>query len=251
MYAFITGASSGIGKELAKILAKKGYHLILAARRQDKLEQLKRMIIHKYHVDVIVKTIDLSNEESVKELISELDALPIEIMINNAGFGTLGYVTEQSVEDNVAMIKTNIISPHIFTSWFCKKAEKGYVLNISSIAAFTTPPLFATYGATKSYLYSFGTAMNYELKKQHKEISITTLCPGSVKTEFYRNGGKQSNKCILSAKECAQIALDGMFQKKSLVIPTKSMKLTYILCKICPRKLLLPVQYFLQKQKIS
>lgn len=249
MYAFITGASSGIGKEFAILLAKMGYDLILVARREERLMQLQKKLESHYPIQVIVKAADISKEENCKQLIQEISSLPIEILINNAGFGSVGYLSEQELEHNLDMIKTNIIAPHIFTSWFCSHRKSGYVLNVSSIAAFTTPPLFATYGATKSYVYAFSTAVNYEMKKQHKDISITTLCPGSVKTEFYRDGGKQANVCVLSAKQCAAIALDGLFRKKALVIPTASMKVSYLLYKFLPHRLMLPIQYQLQKYK--
>lgn len=251
MYAFITGASSGIGKEFAILLAKKGYDLILVARRKDRLNQLKKKLESRYSIQIIVKVTDISKEENCKQLIKEIHSLPIQVLINNAGFGSVGYLSEQELDYNLDMIKTNIIAPHIFTSWFCSHVKSGYILNVSSIAAFTTPPLFAAYGATKSYVYAFSTAVNYEMKKQHKNIFITTLCPGSVKTEFYRNGGKQADICMLSAKDCATIALDGLFRKRALVIPTASMKLSYITCKILPYWVMLPIQYLLQKNKLS
>ncbi|SET59099.1 SDR family NAD(P)-dependent oxidoreductase [[Clostridium] polysaccharolyticum] len=251
MYAFITGASSGIGKELSILLAQRGYDLILVARRKDRLKKLKDSLETRYRCNVILKATDISKEENCLALIEDLNQYPIEVMINNAGFGKVGYVTEQDLSDNLDMIKTNLIAPHIFTSWFCRHAKHGYVLNVSSIAAFTTPPLFSVYGATKSYLYHFSTALNYEMKRQKKPISITTLCPGSVKTEFYKDGGKQSNICILSARTCAELALDGLYKKKALIVPTFSMKATYLFCKFMPKVLMLPMQYFLQKSKIN
>lgn len=250
MYAFITGASSGIGKEFSILLAQKGYDLILIARRKERLLQLQQKLEAHYSCHVIIKAIDISNEANCFQLLHEIETLPIEIMINNAGSGFVGFLSNQDIKDTLNMIKTNLIAPHMFTSWFCKHANNGYILNVSSIAAFTTPPLFATYGATKSYLYAFGTAVNYEMKKQKKDISITTLCPGSVKTEFYRNGAKQSNVCVLSARECAAIALNGLYKKKALVVPTASMKTTYLMCKFLPQSLMLPLQYFLQKMKL-
>lgn len=249
MFAFITGASSGIGKEFAIFLAQKGYDLYLVAGREHRLVHLKEQLESRFSCQVIIKAVDISIEENCKELLQELNQLPVEIVINNAGFGQIGFVTEQKLEENLDMIKTNLIAPHIFTSWFCKTAQSGYILNVSSIAAFTTPPLFSVYGATKSFLYALGTALNYEMKQQHKNISITTLCPGSVKTEFYRNGEKQSDAFILSAKECAAIALDGLYKKKALVVPTASMKAVYVFCKIMPKRVMLPIQYFLQKKK--
>ncbi len=251
MYAFITGASSGIGKELAIQLAKQGYDLILTARREERLQYLKETLESRFTCHVITKVVDLSKEEDCFILTKEIEKYPIEILINNAGFGFVGSITNQSIQNNLNMIKTNLIAPHIFTSWYCKHANHGYILNVSSIAAFTTPPLFATYGATKSYLYAFSTAINYEMKKQHKKIFITTLCPGSVNTEFYRNGEKQSQTGILSAEKCASLALKGLFKKKALVVPTAGMKATYVLTKLMPQSFMLPIQYFLQKNKLQ
>lgn len=249
MYAFITGASSGIGKEFAILLAQKGYDLILIGRRKKRLQILKEKLEQRYSIHADIHAIDISTEQNCKTLLAQYASFPIEVVINNAGFGTLGYFSEQDIDHELEMIKTNVIAPHIFTNYFSKHMKQGYILNVSSIAAFTHPPYFATYGATKSYLYALGTAVNYEMKRQRKNVSITTLCPGSVKTEFYRNGGKQSDACILSARECAKLGLNGMFQKKALIIPTAGMKGTYLLTKILPQRIMLPIQYFLQKKK--
>lgn len=251
MYALITGASSGIGREFALLLASKGYDLILVARRKDRLLHVKEKLEQSYSINVCIECFDLSSEDACRSLIEKYSSYPIEVLINNAGFGNVGFVAEQSLDSNLEMIKTNIIAPQIFTTWFCQTREHGAILNVSSIAAFTTPPLFSTYGATKSYLYAFSTATNYELKKMHKDIHITTLCPGSVATEFYRDGQKQSNLCVLSARECAKLALDGLEKKKALVIPTLGMKATYLLTKLLPPSLMLRIQYLLQKSKIS
>lgn len=249
MYAFITGASSGIGRELSILLAQKGYHLILIGRRKKRLLALKEKLESLYSIQVEINAVDISIEANCKALLSQYASYPIEIVINNAGFGTLGYLSEQDIDNALMMIKTNVIAPHIFTHYFAKHMKQGYILNVSSIAAFTHPPYFSTYGATKSYLYALSTAVNYEMKKQHKKISVTTLCPGSVQTEFYRNGGKQPAIGILSARTCANLALKGMFQKKALIIPTAGMKGTYLLTKLLPQNIMLPIQYFLQKKK--
>ncbi|MBR3771600.1 MAG: SDR family NAD(P)-dependent oxidoreductase [Clostridium sp.] len=251
MYALITGASSGIGRELALLLARKGYNLILVARREDRLLQVKNKLEQSLSIKVSIESIDLSSEENCKALIEKYDAYPIEILINNAGFGNVGFVSNQHIDTNLNMVKTNVIAPLIFTSWFCQTRNHGAILNVSSIAAFTTPPLFATYGATKSFLYSFGTATNFELKKMRKDIHITTLCPGSVATEFYRNNQKQSKLCVLSARECAKIALEGLEKKKELVIPTVSMKGTYLFTRFLPHSVMLRIQFFLQKKKLQ
>ncbi len=252
MYAFITGASSGIGREFAILLAEKGYDLILIGRRNERLIELKSKLEETYHIHIKTSATDISVEENCNALIQNYSSLPIEIVINNAGLGTVGEfstLSEHDIEKDLEMIKTNVIAPHIFTKFFAGHIKSGYILNVSSITAFTQPPLFATYGATKSYLYALGSAVNYEMKQQKKDISITTLCPGSVRTEFYRDGGTQSNTCIITARQCAEIALDGMFKRKELVIPTVSMKLSYHLTRILPKSIMNPIQYHLQKKK--
>lgn len=248
MYAIITGASSGIGREMALLLAKKGYSLILVARREERLEQLKSHLKERYPVEIRTAACDLSDRQACLAFCEKYHNYPVEILINNAGFGKIGPVTETSLEEQLAMIDINITALHILSHHFARQMKKGYILNVASIAAFQPEPLFAAYGATKSYVANFSMALGYELKKQHKHISVTTLCPGPVSTEFDSVAGTSSSLSSISAKECAIEGLKGMFKKKRLVLPSTA-RYAYYAVKFLPMRLLLPVMYRIQRSK--
>ena len=248
MYAIITGASSGIGREMALQLAQKGYSLILVARREDRLIELRNHIKTIYPVNVKIAVYDLGDRQTCFDFCETYSKYPVEILINNAGFGKIGYITETSLEDQLSMIDTNIISLHILSHYFAKQMRKGYILNVASIAAFQPGPFLATYGATKSYVAKFSFALGYELKKQHKRISVTTLCPGPVATEFHSVAGTDFTLPSISAKDCATAGLKGMFKRKRIVLPATA-KFAYLGAKFAPLGILLPVVHFIQKSK--
>ena len=162
MKALITGASSGIGLDMARYLAKQKCELILVAKDKEKLEKVQETLPTK--VTIIVA--DLSNEQKVKELYVLTKKENIDILINNAGFGDFGFFTETDLNKEINMIDTNIRAVHILTKSFLKDMEKrdsGYILNVASSAAFQPGPLMATYYATKSYVYQLTEAIYYEL----------------------------------------------------------------------------------------
>lgn len=249
MYAIITGASSGIGKEMAILLAKKGYSLILVARRKERLEQLKKHLKNHYPIEVKTAVYDLSDRQSCFDFCTKYHNYPIEILINNAGFGKIGYITETSLENQLSMIDTNITALHILSHYFAKRMKKGYILNVASIAGFQPGPFLATYGATKAYAAKFSMALDYELKKQHKRISVTTLCPGPVATEFDAVAGTDFSLAAISARDCAIAGLNGMFKRKRLVLPSTA-KLAYYGVKFLPLNIIIPITYQIQKQKV-
>lgn len=248
MYAIITGASSGIGREMAILLAQKNYSLILVARRKDRLEQLKEQLQKQYAIEVKVAVYDLSNRQSCLDFCQKYRNYPVEILINNAGFGKIGYVTDTPLEEQLSIIDTNIIAVHILSKEFAKRMKKGYILNVASIAAFQPSPFLSTYGATKSYVAKFSMALGYEFKKQRKHISVTTLCPGPVSTEFDLVAGTDFSLSAITAKECAIEGLNGMFKKKRLVLP-KTAKLAYIGVKFLPLNIVIPIVHKIQKGK--
>lgn len=249
MYALITGASSGIGREFALQLARKGFDLIVVARRGHRLEELKQIIKDKYPVEVIVKKADLSKEEECYRLYKECKEYKIRILINNAGFGKIGYFEELSLEEELDMINTNIKSLHILTKLFLRDMKKGRILNVSSVAGFQPCPTMATYGATKSYVTSFSKALNYELKRQGRDVHLSVLCPGPVKTEFDQVANTDFSLNYISAKRCAKIGLKGMFRKKDLIIPSLPIKVLAMASKIAPDKIILPIEYYIQTKK--
>lgn len=249
MYALVTGASSGIGREIVKLLAEKKYNLIITARRAERLEELKKLITAKYGVEVIVKAMDLSVPENAEELHNECLNYDVKVVVNNAGFGKIGGFDKIPLNEEITMINTNITALHILTKLFSVSMEKGYILNVASMAAFLPGPKMAAYAATKAYVLSLSRAVNYELKKNKKDVFISTLCPGPVNTEFNDVANAHFNIKALDAKTCAKIAVKGLFNKKPVIIPGFIMKVTHFLAKILPVKFILPFEYKVQDNK--
>lgn len=251
MYALITGASSGIGMELAKQLALKNYDMIITARRMENLLRLKEEINNISPVDVIVKSCDLSVPENCMNLVEECRNYHVTLVVNNAGFGKVGPFEKIALEDELRMISTNITALHIFTKLFSQSMDQGLILNVGSIAGFQPDPMMSTYGATKSYVIKLSRAVNYEFKRQGKNVHISVLCPGPVDTEFNKVAGCTFNLRSISAKRCAKVALRGLFKKKSVIIPGFSEKLAHFFVKFIPTRLVLPVEIKMQSQKLD
>ncbi len=250
MKALITGASSGIGLDMAKYLAQKKYELILVARSREKLEKIQESLPTK--VTIIVA--DLSNEQKVKELYVLTKKENIDILINNAGFGDFGYFTETDLNKELEMIDTNIKAVHILTKSFLKDMEQrnfGYILNVSSSAAFQPGPLMSTYYATKSYVYQLTEALYYEQKKKKSNVHLSVLCPGPVDTNFNNVAGVKFGVKPQSSKVVAKYAIDQLLAKKMLIIPGFKMKCARFLGRFVSDKFLLRMTYFIQKKKVN
>ena len=186
MIALITGASSGIGKDIAKELAKRKYNLIIVARNEELLNKVKKEIEEEYSVGVTIKRVDLNDRSNCKKLYEDVNREfgAIDILINNAGFGTCGNFTETDLEKELRMIDTNIVAYHILTKLFLQdmiKKDKGYIMNVASIAGFMPGPLMATYYSSKSYVVRLTQSIQRELKMQKSKVKISVLCPGPVK----------------------------------------------------------------------
>ncbi|MDD3122211.1 MAG: SDR family oxidoreductase [Candidatus Izemoplasmatales bacterium] len=250
MYALITGASSGIGKEIAFGLAEKKMNLILVARRIDRLNVLKQELTSKYGIEVVVKGLDLSKQENCHLLHQETLDLKPEIVINNAGFGKVGFFDQIPLKTELSMLELNIMSLHILTKLFVSTMEKGVILNVGSMAAFLPTPLLATYAASKAYVVSFSQAVNYELKKQNRNLSVLTLCPGPVATEFGQVAEAQDMGLPgISAKVCANVAIKGVLKKKPKIIPSFQMKFLHFIIRFFPTQFILKMSYKLQNKK--
>ena len=183
MKALITGASSGIGLAMANYLNEIGVDLILVSRNKEKLEDLTK----NFQVNVHIIILDLSNLEKIKELYVLTKNEEIDILINNAGFGLFGEFTSTNLNQEMEMIDVNIKAVHLLTKLYLKdmvKRNSGYILNVASAAGFGPGPLMATYYATKAYVLNLTEAISYELKAKNKDVSISVLCPGPVKTNF-------------------------------------------------------------------
>jgi len=248
MKALITGASSGIGLDMARYLASLKYELILVAKNREKLEKIQEELPTK--VTIIVA--DLSIEQKVKELYVLTRNEDIDILINNAGFGDFGYFSETDLNKELDMINTNIKAVHILTKSFLKDMEKrnsGYILNVSSSAAFQPGPLMATYYATKSYVYQLTEALYYEQKKKKSNVKMSVLCPGPVNTNFNNVAGVHFSVKPLESSYVAKYAIDQMLKGKLLIIPGFQMKCAKFFSRFISDKASLRIIYRIQKRK--
>ena len=250
MKALITGASSGIGREMAIYLSQLGYDLIVVARRKERLEKLKK--ICKTNVEII--DLDLSVTNNCLKLYDKVKNKDIDILVNNSGFGLCGEFIETSLDKELEMINVNINALHILTKLFLKdmiKKNEGYILNVASSAAFAPGPLMATYYSTKNYVLRLTESIYWELKESKTNVSISALCPGPVDTELNDVANVKFAFKPLTSKYVAKYAIDKMFKNKLVIVPGLSMKLNRLLSKIVPDKLISIVIYHSQKKKLK
>lgn len=248
MKALVTGASSGIGYEIAKYLSDLNYDLIVVARDKGKLDSLVKEV--KTQVKII--TLDLNVEENCLKLYKMCKDDNVDILVNNAGFGLFGKFTETDLEVELNMINTNIKAVHILTKLFLKDMKKrnsGYILNVSSAASFQPGPLMATYYATKAYVLRLTTALYEEQRREKTNIVVSVLCPGPVKTNFNNIANVEFSVKPLSSKYVAKYAINQMFKRKLIIIPGLYMKLSYIFSRFLPIKSILKITYNIQRKK--
>ena len=247
MKALITGASSGIGRDIAINLSKKGYDLILVARDLEKLNEVKS----KLHTNVEVVSMDVSNAENCKELHEKYQN--IDILVNNAGFGDCGYFTKTSLDKELKMIDTNIVAYHVLTKLYLqdmKQKNSGKILNVASIAGFMPGPLMATYYSTKSYVVRLSEAIREELRREKSNVQISILCPGPVNTNFNKVADVQFALKGLSSEYVAKYAVDKLFKGKFYIVPGWKIKLARFGAKIEPNNLVAKICYNMQRRKI-
>lgn len=252
MKALITGASSGIGLDIAKYLSSMKYELILVARSREKLEYIQQKLPTKTTIIVM----DLSIEQKVKELCVLMKNESIDILVNNAGFGDFGQFNDTELSKDLEMINTNLKAVHILTKFALKnmiKKDFGYILNVASSAGFMPGgPLLSTYYATKSYVLSLTESINYELKKNKSKVIISALCPGPVNTNFNKVANVKFSSKPLPSMFVAKYAIDNMLKgKKMIIIPGIKMKLAKFFSRFLPDKVLLKIVYRFQKKKLT
>lgn len=249
MKALVTGASSGIGCQIALCLAHRGIDLVVCARREERLEKLKSMV----NVNVKIVKADLADIDSVFALYSEVKDDGIDILVNNAGFGICGEFLKTDLSRELDMIDLNIKALHALTKLFLRDftaKNKGYILNVASSAAFMPGPLLSSYYASKAYVLRLDRAVNTELKKMKSDVRISTLCPGPVKTEFDEVANVKFSLKGLDARFVAEYAVKKMFERKEVIVPGWQMKLMRSLQKIIPDFILCKIAYHIQKRKI-
>ena len=250
MKALITGATSGIGLDMARYLATKGYELILVARNKENLE----IIQEKLPTKVTIVVADLSDEQKVKEVSLIAKKENIDILINNAGFGDFGYLTDTDLNKDLNMINTNVKAVHILTKSIVKDLEKKdtdtYILNVASSAGLQPGgPLMPTYYATKAYVRSLTEALYYEENKKKTKVHVSVLCPGPVDTNFNNVAGVHFSVKPLKSTYVAKYAIDKMFENEMLIIPGSGMRWAKFMSRFVSDKFLLRIAYNVQKKK--
>lgn len=250
MKALVTGASSGIGKEIAYYLASLGIDLIIVARNKEDLEKIKKDV----NVNVKIITMDLITRDNIFKLYDMVKSDDIDILINNAGFGLFGTFDETDLDRELEMIDLNVTTYHILTKLFLinfLKKETGYILNVCSSAGFMAGPRLSTYYATKNYITKLTLAINEELRQKKSNVSISALCPGPVNTNFNKVAHGEFAINEISPKYVAKLGIDKMFKKKMLIVPTFKMKLTLFLTRFAPLRLQLIIAYHIQGKKLG
>lgn len=248
MKALVTGASSGIGYEISKYLAKRGYDIIVVARNRQALENLKNEI----KTNVQIACMDLSVVDNCVKLYENFKDENIDVLINNAGFGMYGNFDILDMNKEIEMINVNILACDILTKLFLKdmkKRDSGYILNVGSIAGFMPGPLMSSYYASKSYVVKLTQAIRKELKKSKSGVSVSVLCPGPVNTNFNNTAGVKFAVRPLSSEYVAKYAVDMMFKKKLVIVPGFTIKLARFFSKFTPDNILAEITYYIQTKK--
>lgn len=245
--ALITGASSGIGKEMARIHAEQGGDLVIVARSKEKLEALKSELESNHGVQVKTIAKDLTVSNAPKEIYEEVSnaGIEVEYLINNAGFGGRGKFYERSWEQDLAMIDLNVVALTALTRHFLPdfvSRNQGRILNVSSTASFMPGPLQAVYYATKAYVTFFGNAIAEELHDTN--ITVTTLMPGATETEFAKVSGMDKTDLFdktVSARSVAKDGYNGMLNGKLDVVSglRTNQKIMMKMIPFMPKKMLL------------
>ncbi len=249
MKALITGASSGIGKEIARYLASLNYDLIIVARNMEKLYELRDEL---NNVNVRVITLDLSREQDSLDLYEHLKDEKIDFLVNNAGFGAYGKFCDVPLEKEINLIHTNVVAVHVLTKLFLQdmiKRNSGYILNVGSAAGFLAGPTFSSYYASKNYVVRLTEAIHEELRRDKINVGVSALCPGPVQTNF--NDVANVKFCIrgLTPEFVARYAVDKTFKHKMIITPGFEMKMTKFLQHFASEKMLTRISYNVQMKK--
>ena len=248
MKALVTGASSGIGREIAKVLAERGYDLILTARRADRLRELADEL----PVRVEVIPADLTDRAQVKALWEQVKDQDIDILVNNAGRGLFGPFDETDLNTELAMLEVNIVALHTLTKLFLPKMKargRGHILNVASSAAFLPGPLLSSYYASKAYVLRLSEAVAEELRRAKSKVTISILCPGPVPTEFDQVADVRFSIPGTDSASVARLAVAGTLRGQFLILPGARMKAVHFFQRFVPDKILARLCWEVQRRK--
>jgi short-subunit dehydrogenase len=242
-WALVTGASSGIGMELARELARRGHHLVLLGRDEPRLARLSREVAETHGAAARIFARDLSNPAAVVEICEALEGegLPVSVLVNNAGFGVYGPFAQTRLEQELALVNLQVHALVILTKACLPgmlRRREGKILNVASVYAYTPVPQQSVYAACKSFMLSFSESLAAEL--EGTGVSVTVLCPGITATAFRTRSGKHEKLSWLSmdAQTVAAIACRGLFRNKPVVVPGTINRLYVLGAGLLPRRLL-------------
>jgi len=253
--ALITGASTGIGYELARLFARNGYDLILISQNQKRLSQAVAKLLKTYRISIHALTIDLSLSDSPKEIVRQLqrESRSVDILVNNAGYGVYGEFSRTDLEEELRMMQLNMVSLTHLTKLFLGDflaRNRGRILNVASTAGFQPGPYMAVYYASKAYVLSFSEALASEL--QGSQVSVTTLAPGPTISNFFNRPSMKGSilgklPIILDAEKVALAGYRGLMKGKPVVIPGLVNKLLTFSIRLSPRSTVTRMVRWLQK----
>lgn len=248
MKALVTGASSGIGRDIARALARRGHSLILTARREDRLQELAGEL----PVETRVIPADLSDRAACRALYERVKGEEIDVLVNNAGRGMFGPFDETSLEAELGLLDVNIVAVHMLTKLFLpdlKRKGRGHILNVASSAAFLPGPLLSSYYASKAYVLRLSEAVAEELRRSGSGVTMSILCPGPVRTEFDEVADVRFSAPGLDSAWVAEYAVERMLRGKLLIIPGTYMKAAHVLQRLAPDQLLSRICWHVQRRK--
>ncbi len=248
MKCLVTGASSGIGKDMARYLSELGHEVIMVSKSEERLKEASKEVKNSR-----IYVADLTSETSTNELCEFIRKERPQVVINNAGFGAFGFYDEVDIRRELDMISVNIVCVHKITKVcleYMDEFPQSYILNVASSAGLMPGgPMLNTYYATKSYVRSYTLSIYEELKKKHKNIHISALCPGPVDTNFNNIAGGHFSVKALKSEYVAKYAIDKLFKEKMLIIPGLTMKLGVFFSRFIPVKMLLSIAFNIQHKK--
>ncbi len=250
MNVLITGASSGIGRDMAREFAMRKYNLVLVGRNVERLNNLKLELEENYKVTVKTVSMDLAIEENCKQLYQENK--DIDLLVNNAGFGVFGEFTNTDLQKEINLIQTNIVAVHILTKLYLQdmvKKNEGKILNVSSIAGSMPGPLMCAYYASKAYVLRLSEGIREELNKKKSNVKISVLQPGPVDTNFNKVAGVQFNLSSKSSEYVAKYAVQKFLKGKFNIVPGFIIKCAKFFSKITPNFIVAKVCYHMQERK--
>lgn len=222
-YALVTGATSGIGLAISRVLMRKGYGIVMVSSSLKHLKEARRRMEERFpNIKVYIIEEDLSIKDSAIRLYNKVKNLGItvDILVNNAGFGLAGSSEKIDIKKDEKLLYLNMITPTILCKLFLRdmyKRKKGKILNVASTAAFQPGPYNSTYFASKSYLYSYSRAIRYEAKRHG--VNVCTLCPGTTRTQFFQKEGVKTPIWAMPAGKVAEYAVDGLEKNRAVIIP--------------------------------